>query len=256
MKSNLVKSIVALLAVAGAGTANAAISTGQFGGDGELFLTVWDPTVGNEASFTIGLNITQSTFNSNGTYSFTNLFNDPVFLQYFGPSSAGGTNLSNQSAWQWNIVAAKDLGDESSVLFTSQGLVGTAIPNAGADNAATATTNFQLALGTCDSCGTDNALSPKNAGAFWGQDFNGALQLVDNAAGIGTSLEFYRMTNTNSFEATDPSTVVKQNFQWTLASNGTLTYGPAVPLPAAAWLLGSGLLGLVGVGRRRAAKAA
>ncbi len=36
------------------------------------------------------------------------------------------------------------------------------------------------------------------------------------------------------------------------AFNGTLTQSaPAVPVPAAAWLFGSGLLGLVGVARRR-----
>jgi hypothetical protein len=41
---------------------------------------------------------------------------------------------------------------------------------------------------------------------------------------------------------------------WTLASDGTLSYGAAtstVPVPAAAWLFGSGLVGLVGVARRR-----
>jgi hypothetical protein len=43
-----------------------------------------------------------------------------------------------------------------------------------------------------------------------------------------------------------------------LSSNGTLTISsasstPPVPLPAAVWLFGSGLLGLLGVGRRRAA---
>ena len=44
---------------------------------------------------------------------------------------------------------------------------------------------------------------------------------------------------------------------WTLGSNGTLTYSvpapAAVPVPAAAWLLGSGLIGLVGVARRKSA---
>ena len=44
----------------------------------------------------------------------------------------------------------------------------------------------------------------------------------------------------------------------TLAANGTLTFagnggGAPVPLPAAVWLLGSGLMGLVGVSRRRKA---
>lgn len=41
---------------------------------------------------------------------------------------------------------------------------------------------------------------------------------------------------------------------WMLSSNGELTYGQpvsAVPVPAAVWLFGSGLVGLVGIGRRR-----
>jgi hypothetical protein len=50
----------------------------------------------------------------------------------------------------------------------------------------------------------------------------------------------------------------------TLAANGTLTINgnggspppPPVPLPAAVWLFGSGLMGLVGVSRRRKAAAA
>jgi hypothetical protein len=40
---------------------------------------------------------------------------------------------------------------------------------------------------------------------------------------------------------------------WNLSANGALTYGAvsAVPVPAAVWLFGSGLMGLVGVARRR-----
>jgi hypothetical protein len=44
----------------------------------------------------------------------------------------------------------------------------------------------------------------------------------------------------------------------TLGTNGTLTFAAnasAVPLPAAVWLFGSGLMGLVGVSRRRKAAA-
>jgi len=37
----------------------------------------------------------------------------------------------------------------------------------------------------------------------------------------------------------------------TLSSTGTLTGGTVTPIPAAIWLLGSGLAGLVGIGRRK-----
>jgi hypothetical protein len=42
----------------------------------------------------------------------------------------------------------------------------------------------------------------------------------------------------------------------TLAADGTLAINAPVPLPAAVWLFGSGLMGLVGVSRRRKAAAA
>ena len=38
---------------------------------------------------------------------------------------------------------------------------------------------------------------------------------------------------------------------WSLAANGTLQYS-TVPVPAALWLMGSGLVGLLGIGRRKA----
>jgi hypothetical protein len=98
------------------------------------------------------------------------------------------------------------------------------------------------ALGTPSSSGTWN---------------NGLI----NAGSVGTAQSFYNIIG-NTFTTTADglgshvaATTTYAGF-WFLSSSGQLSYDiPAasapVPLPAAVWLLGSGLLGMIGVGRRR-----
>lgn len=76
-------------------------------------------------------------------------------------------------------------------------------------------------------------------------------QWMSGGTGLDTSVLF-KSTSVNGF---NPVAFNDLQF-WTLSSNGELNYGAevsAVPVPAAVWLFGSGLLGLVGVARRRAA---
>jgi hypothetical protein len=90
-----------------------------------------------------------------------------------------------------------------------------------------------------------------NAGStnLYGQGPNQA------GVGLGTDSTLYGVTGNNN-----PSKMLDYSLGTNLevSANGTLTVGnppPPVPLPAAVWLFGSGLLGLLGVGRRRAAPA-
>ncbi|HKR46164.1 MAG TPA: VPLPA-CTERM sorting domain-containing protein [Paraburkholderia sp.] len=255
MRNMLVKSVAAVLAMAAAGAANAAIDTPHLGGNGELFLTIWDPTVGNEASFNIGLNLNINSFTGNSGFVLSNVFSDSTFQQYFGAGSAGGSNLGNTAAWRYNVVAASNSADQSGLLFTQVGGGFSGLLNGATDNAANATDLYQVALGSCDSCGTDVKASPKYAGDNWGNNFAGAAAVINNAAGVGGTLNFYRAVNNTApdyiNDASSPATLTQLG-TWVLSSagNGTLTYSP-VPLPAAAWLLGSGLIGLFGIGRRR-----
>jgi hypothetical protein len=79
-------------------------------------------------------------------------------------------------------------------------------------------------------------------------------------ASLDTATDFYNiLANSNSsttagIQAHHTATSTYAGF-FDLSSSGDLTYNiiTPVPLPAAVWLFGGGLLGLIGVGRRRAA---
>jgi hypothetical protein len=102
----------------------------------------------------------------------------------------------------------------------------------------------------------NGSLSGLRAGQLvTGQQFSGA---------VGSALGFYDITTTSKHVASDTpySNGNATDGFFFLASNGDLTYNigtagtaPAVPLPPAAWLFGSGLLGMVGIARRRRTQA-
>jgi hypothetical protein len=84
----------------------------------------------------------------------------------------------------------------------------------------------------------------------------GVLSAADLAT-VGSTVALYGITGNNGLGAVQSYVLgtasLGTNGTLTLAGNTVTAPPPPVPLPAAVWLFGSGLLGLVGVSRRRKA---
>lgn len=119
-------------------------------------------------------------------------------------------------------------------------------------NANTFLDNTNLFIGT----GSDNtgALVPGDAGFYDATNFAGSLggQGFDTEGQIGEQLDLFKVVNTYA-NADAPAVPATELLGFvTLGADGAVEFAP-VPVPAAVWLMGSALLGLVGIARRRAA---
>jgi hypothetical protein len=140
---------------------------------------------------------------------------------------------------------------------------GSTLTNFGTGFAATLTDIVNPLVGTGSS-----ALANSDGGSTTnGTGFNPFATAADTAnwqgnshtnvstEGLGTGATFYVLSAANQQAGTIPT--ITALYTATLTASG-LTFSPlsAVPLPAALWLLGSGLLGLAGVARRKVIAAA
>jgi hypothetical protein len=184
----------------------------------------------------------------------------------------GGGNLT------WWVTAADSAGGAFSgknVMTTGVGGLSVAATNSGISQAAGVVENFfgrvNSVCGTDDTCFADfeaeTAPDPDDfaayAGNAWGPRLNNNLSAaLGNGTAIGVAQGFYlysTSSNTGAQPATRTAYANALGFgTWNLNSAGVLSYtlngaSAAVPLPAAVWLLGSGLLGMAAVRRRRQA---
>ena len=253
--SNKLKAAVAALALCAAGAANAAIDpgaaiSGSTADSGELVLSIWDATA-------------QTSYNRDLGVSFGDFLADPAAAMSFAADSTLTTYLAGTAnPLVWNVVGANSIysGDYSSwgVLTTSgDGLAAVSTAQYGAiPTAQTSVKGYAEWVnplnGTSDYAENVSGTAVltdggayAGAGSF-GNNFGGAISF-SNAAQTDSSMAFYQL---GIDLTTGGSKITEFAGTWTLAANGDLSYS-AVPVPAAVWLLGSALVGMVGVARRR-----
>jgi len=282
------KVLAAAVAMAVSGGASAAISGGDQAtlgsteGPGELFFSLWDSVAAK--SYTLDLGISINEFRGVGAAN--------PGLTSSAMSIAADTNLqkfmfdnaANSAGWQWNLAGQNSTFNQDPLLPDDHGIVVTTnndLPAVLASNgnfpsAAAIGKSMQKAGGylvgvngqdpglTNDyaanfSTIVDNAATPGAyaGGPQWGSDYGGTANGWTTSAGVDQTLDFY-FIGIDDLATTGGATLVtnltgQTGFTWKFANDGTLSYS-AVPIPPALWLLGSALVGLAGVARRRAAK--
>jgi len=191
-------------------------------------------TIDGDAGFTLSLS------GDSALQTFLASAGSNVQWSIYGGAYSGTIASQHQTRGNTLVVTT---GTATTVLEVSEGVVGSSLPNA------LKTDISGLNGGTFDSFnGVTNGYMGSSGSV--NQSLNLYGDGVAQATTVGSSISLYGLTSNGSASG--------QMLAYLLGSvsfNGTsLTFTgetAAVPIPAAAWLFGSGLLGLLGISRRR-----
>jgi hypothetical protein len=280
----MVAASVLAVAALGAVTAHADVADPTTG-NGELTLFVKNNVTGEVYARGLQINIDSIIAQGTGAGQTGDpSYTGPTTLSYsFAPIGADGTLTSFLSTgatgdFSWGILAGDSVGTTGSssspasprrfVISTLANLdTGVAISNSGLSLEGTSQNSFFAALNVNlpDPAGS-SVRGFGSAGGLWGATgsigelaptfFNQAPNQANGALGTDV-LNFYVLSSGGTTNPSLARVYILNDVQ--LDANGTLhmvVSAAPVPLPAAVWLLGSGLLGLIGVGRRRRGTAA
>jgi hypothetical protein len=260
------KKIIALtIALSAAAGANAAWDSGTDNGlneNGELLFFLFDEDAANKISGVQDLGIhydTMRTQINNSGYTVSFALSNSVFGNF--------DSILTKNTLRWGVMGYSQgfFDPDYGMMITTNKLN----PHAAAEGRAglidDALSSQPAYVGKINVNGDTTDYSVNNA--VFGTDANnkyvgapGTLgrsikqsQPYDTTAGVTQDLAFYNLTD--DFTATGFSAKFAGKWHLDLGAK-TLTYNvqvapPAVPVPAAAWLMGSALVGLAGVARRR-----
>lgn len=267
------------IAMAAATQANAMVTNGDTAGvnnanGGELVLWVYDAST--QMTYGRDLGLDWVSFNANSNYSFS--ASDLLKATF-------GQTLSSEL--QWQVIAADstavglkpaDGGAYTNqywgtrVMFTSiDSSVGKSMTNAMVTNAASNANVLTQSANTISGWANNtNGEITWNEGQTWDWNYNLSGTMKANSAFysasnpglsmyfvLGTQNQRAGLTTRWAADASTAGNVSDLPGMWTLGTDGTLTYAvasqptPEVPVPAAAWLFGSALAGMVGIRRRQ-----
>lgn len=259
-----VKVLVAAMALAATGTANAAIqvTSSNPAVDGGLFLSVINPaaTESNSQSFHMNLNVLSLDMLSHISDTSYTLSYDLNALSggmwsTFANADNGGADMRFMVTGGSNILSGTTRETLPNFLSTGQadpitGKFDTYNDITAANNSMyTQAANLNSLAGGGDYAVADyGQIGYYDNPLYWGDFGKGLGSIAPLSGSVGTSLamyDIYTVTPTSNASAQFAGV-------WTLSQSGMLTYS-AVPVPAAVWLFGSGLVGLAGIARRRKA---
>ncbi|MDE2451177.1 MAG: VPLPA-CTERM sorting domain-containing protein [Gammaproteobacteria bacterium] len=259
----------ALLAVAAVGaSAGSFAATDPMSGQTDLFVAVWNPT--SNTSFVEDLGTTYSTLGST--------FNNAGFSTSWNVDSGNLVSALGSGTYQYQVFAADYFtstfnftGSTAYLSLVAGAAIPTTIQNGDLVNNAIGPTGTietyihnNLPGTTTSVLGTGSsywALAPAAPGVNDAFNINSLTNLGGTAQGNALNLIFYTAGAPDQASSAVTGVAVGSSSNrgvFNLSSTGLLTYNVApstVPLPAAGWLLISGLLGLVAVSRRRDAEA-
>lgn len=262
------KSILALaVSLAAVSSANAAWETGAglgdgFSGNGEMILTVWDPV--KQISYSQDLGVRFDDLRSGAALNQTIALNASALAIFGGDHS----NLL------WNVAASSNHylsmnGGDLQAQFDKYGFMVSADPSNTQAPGATGEqqfgnisatiqqfSNYGATLGMFSGPVSQNgtaiessANGPRYAGgALWGNVFSQQYNLDANGS-LGESLDLLMWGFAGPGEDANPLLVNLGKVSFGL--NGLTFATSEVPLPAAFWLMASGLAGLGAVARSR-----
>ncbi len=263
----------AALVAAGAASAGTAINLPATGSD--LVLTVWDNTLqpAGQAlpgvALTIDTGITYSQLGVGSAFVTTNHLTD---LLSASDTALIASVFGSDASASYGLISAEQLALNNWVYTSAASATLNPSPNnTGLNNAGlTAFTSYLTAVNNAGGApyqANGQGTAATNGGNFMANQFIPDFLNVRGAA-LGSNSYLWNSTATHSGVNASKATTIQYagsglpagvtGSYFSLSSAGVLTYTygggvSAVPIPAAVWLMGSGLVGLLGVGRRRRA---